>query len=51
MIELKTDAFILDGVVCKGYQSDGRWFCCREIYSWWREAWLERDTLQDASSG
>jgi hypothetical protein len=41
LIELKTDCYILDGVICKGYLSDGRWFCCRGIYPWWREAWLE----------
>jgi len=41
MVELASDCYILDGVVCKGYISDGRWLCCREIYSWWREAWLE----------
>jgi hypothetical protein len=41
MVELKSDCYILNGVVCKGYISDGRWFCCRAIYPWWREAWLE----------
>jgi hypothetical protein len=41
MIELSSDAYILDGVVCNGYLSDGRWFCPRAIYPWWREAWLE----------
>lgn len=44
MVELKTDCYILDGVVCRGYISDGRWFCCRGIYPWWREAWLELET-------
>jgi hypothetical protein len=43
MVELKTDCFILDGVVCKGHVSEGRWFCCRAIYPWWRGAWLERE--------
>jgi hypothetical protein len=42
MIELKTDAVILDGVICKGHDSVGRWFCPRAIYPWWRECWLER---------
>ncbi len=41
MVELATDAYILDGVVCEGHRSDGRWFCPRAIYPWWREAWLE----------
>ena len=41
MIDLKTDALILDNVVCGGLDSPGRWFCPRAIYSWWREDWLE----------
>jgi hypothetical protein len=41
MIELATDAYILEDVVCQSYRSDGRWFCPRAIYPWWREAWLE----------
>jgi hypothetical protein len=41
MVELKSDCYILEGVVCKGCISEGRWFCCRAIYPWWREAWLE----------
>ena len=43
MVELESDCYILDGVVCRGHISEGRWFCCRAIYPWWREAWLERD--------
>ena len=46
MVELKSDCLILDGVTCKGYISDGRWFCCRGIYPWWREAWLEPEDQQ-----
>ena len=42
MIELKTDGVILDGCLCKGYESEGRWLCPRAIYSWWRDDWLER---------
>jgi hypothetical protein len=41
LIQLKSDAYILDGVVCSGNRSSGKWFCGRAIYSWWREAWLE----------
>src|SRR5262249_17430198 len=48
MIELKSDAVILDGVVCHGYDSVNRWFCPRAIYPWWRESWLER--VEDQSS-
>ncbi len=40
MVELKSDCLILDGVVCQGHLSRGRWFCPRAIYPWWREAWL-----------
>jgi hypothetical protein len=41
MIELASDCYILDGVVCKSYQSVNRWFCPRAIYPWWRESWLQ----------
>ena len=41
MIHLSSDAYILEGVVCRSCVSDGRWFCVREIHSWWRQAWLE----------
>jgi hypothetical protein len=40
MVELKSDCYILDGVVCSGDRSDRRWFCPRAIYPWWRESWL-----------
>jgi hypothetical protein len=40
MVDLASDCYILDGVVCKSYQSADRWFCPRAIYPWWREAWL-----------
>ncbi len=42
LVELKTDCYILDGVVCQSSRSDGRWFCPRAIYPWWRECWLSR---------
>jgi hypothetical protein len=42
MIELKTDCVTLEGVVCSGVLSPVRWFCPREIQSFWREAWLRR---------
>ena len=41
MVELKSDCYILDGVVCKSDVSEGRWLCPRAIYPWWREAWLD----------
>ncbi len=48
MLEISTDALILEGVVCGGVRSAGRWFCPREIYAFWREAWLVR--ADDAST-
>ena len=42
MLELKRDCVILEGVVCSGDRSIGRWFCPRAIYPYWREAWLRR---------
>jgi hypothetical protein len=42
MIELKNDCLILEDVVCQGCLSRNRLFCSRAIYSYWREAWLER---------
>jgi hypothetical protein len=42
LVELKSDCFILEGVVCSGDLSDRRWFCPRAIYPWWRQAWLEK---------
>ena len=46
MIEIPSDCLILDGVVCSGEHSRGRWFCPREIYPYWREDWLRR--VEDA---
>jgi len=45
MVTIKRDAIILEGGVCSGECSTGRWFCPREIYAYWREAWLERVDL------
>jgi len=43
MIEFRrSDCVTLDGVVCSGERSLRRWFCHREIYSYWRECWLRR---------
>ena len=51
MIELKTEAVTLEGVVCSGDLSLRRWFCPRAIYPYWRESWLERVSAQVASAG
>jgi hypothetical protein len=40
MLQISRDCLILEGVVCSGERSVGRWFCPREIYPYWREAWL-----------
>jgi hypothetical protein len=42
MLQISKDCIILEGVVCSGERSHGRWFCPREIYPYWREAWLRR---------
>jgi hypothetical protein len=42
VIEISRDCIILDGVTCSGERTVGCWFCPRAIYSYWREAWLER---------
>jgi hypothetical protein len=42
MLQMKNPCIVLDGVVCKGRYSECRMFCPREIYSYWREVWLER---------
>jgi hypothetical protein len=40
IIELSSDCYILDDVVCNSSRSAGRWFCPRAIYPYWRECWL-----------
>jgi hypothetical protein len=42
LLKLPTDCLILEGGVCSGDRTAGCWFCPREIYSFWREAWVER---------
>ena len=42
MVELKNDCLTLEGVVCAGEWSPGRWLCSRAIFPYWRESWLER---------
>lgn len=48
LLELKNDCVELEGMVCDGRRSVGRWFCAREIYPYWREAWLKRVAPGDA---
>jgi hypothetical protein len=49
MLRIPKDCIILEGPVCSGECSTGRWFCPREIYPFWREAWLRR--VEDKSNG
>jgi hypothetical protein len=42
LLKIPKDSLILEGAVCSGERSAGCWFCPREIYPFWREAWLER---------
>ena len=42
LIELTSDCVTLEGTVCSGERSTGRWMCPRAIYPYWREGWLER---------
>jgi hypothetical protein len=51
LIEFKSDAYILDGVVCNSARSDGRWFCPRAIYPYWRECWVEPVESNSSSGG
>ena len=41
MLKIPKDCLILEGAVCSGERSAGRWFCPREIHAFWREAWVE----------
>jgi hypothetical protein len=49
MLKISADCLILDGVVCAGERSPGRWFCPRQIYPYWREAWLRPVNGQSAA--
>jgi hypothetical protein len=42
MLNISKDCLILDGAVCSGERTPGCCFCPRQIYSFWREAWLRR---------
>jgi len=50
LVELKSDAVTLENVVCTGDHSLRRWFCPRDIYPYWRDAWLERVEAVPAGS-
>jgi hypothetical protein len=42
ILSFRNDCIALEGLVCAGDRSTGRWFCARELYPYWREAWLKR---------
>ena len=42
MLKIPKDCLILEGVVCSGERTPGNWFCPRQIYPFWREAWVRR---------
>jgi hypothetical protein len=42
MLKIPKDCLILEGAVCSGERTPGTWFCPRQIYPFWREAWVER---------
>jgi hypothetical protein len=41
LIRIKSDCLILDGMTCRG---DNRRLCSRNLYDYYREIWLERET-------
>ena len=41
MLKIPKDSLILEGAVCSGERTPGCWFCPREIYPFWREAWVQ----------
>lgn len=43
MLEFKQSRCIaLEGAVCSGDRATAVWFCRRDLYPYWREAWLKR---------
>jgi hypothetical protein len=42
MLHFKNDCIVLEGSICTGDYAPGRWFCARDGYPFWREAWLRR---------
>jgi hypothetical protein len=42
MIRFSTPPVMLEGVTCRSEVGEGKLFCPRSIYSYWREIWLER---------
>jgi hypothetical protein len=52
MLHFKNDCIVLEGSICTGDYAPGRWFCPRDMYPYWREAWLRRvDPLEAVGGG
>ena len=49
MIEIKSDCITLENFICTGEHTRGAWFCAREHFPIWREAWLKR--VDDGTNG
>ncbi|QIG51834.1 hypothetical protein G5V57_31490 [Nordella sp. HKS 07] len=47
MLTIPKDCVILEGAVCSGERSVGRWLCPREIHAYWRESWLQKAEKAD----
>jgi hypothetical protein len=45
MLHFKNECIVLEGSICTGDYAPGRWFCPRDMYPYWREAWLRRVDL------
>jgi hypothetical protein len=42
MLKIRKDCVILEHAYCSGELTQGCWFCPRQIYPFWRNAWLRR---------
>jgi hypothetical protein len=42
----KTACITLEGVVCTGDRATRVWFCRKDLYPFWREAWLRRVEIE-----
>jgi hypothetical protein len=49
MLKIPKDSLILEGAVCSGERTAGCWFCPRQIYPFWREAWVRPVETLDRS--
>jgi hypothetical protein len=42
MLKIRKDCVILEGAYCRGELTQNQWYCPRQIYPFWRDAWLRR---------